>query len=102
MTTVRNSVGHRFLCWCLDESVRGDVFLNLLLINREVKDVVVVRSLGCNSRAIVEFKTLSVLRKASSRVQNLDSSLFRFQDFSLFGQQLAVIFEGSNFESWRS
>lgn len=41
--------------------------------------MVIISSLGCNGRGIVEFKTLDVVRKTSSRVQNLDSSLFRQQ-----------------------
>ena len=84
-------MGTASLCRCLDESARGDAFLNLVLINREVKDVVVISRLGCNSHGIVEFKTLNVVRKASSRVQNLDSSLFRLQDSSLFRQQVVEI-----------
>lgn len=36
-------------CRCLDEATRGDAFLNLLLINREVKDVVIISSVRWNS-----------------------------------------------------
>lgn len=79
-------LGTASLCRCLDKSTRGDAFLNLPLVKREVKDVVIISSLGCNSRGIVEFKTLSVVRKAGSRVQNLDLGLFRQQEVEILGE----------------
>jgi len=88
--TVRNKG-----CWAqllhVDESTRGDAFLNLLLINREVKDVVIISSLGCSGHGIAEFKTVGVVRKAGSRVQNLGFSLLRLLDSSLFRQQVVEI-----------
>lgn len=53
--------------------------------------MVIIRSLGCNGNGIMEFKILGVVRKVSSRVQNLDSSVFRLQDSSLFRQQVAEL-----------
>lgn len=38
------------------------------------------------------FKALSMVRKASSTVQNLASGLFSLQDFSLFCQEVVEIF----------
>ncbi|GAB0188273.1 hypothetical protein GRJ2_001292600 [Grus japonensis] len=83
-------VDDSFLLQVIEEPMRRDAMLDLVLTNREglVGNAKVKGSLGCSDHEIVEFKILRAVRRAHSKLTNLD---FRIADFGLFRDLLGRV-----------
>jgi len=90
-------VGDNVLSQVLSEPTRKDALLDLLFVNREglVRDVMVSGCLGHSDHDMIEFKTVSVMRKKDSRVATLD---IRRANFKLFRELFSRVPWESAFE----
>ena len=83
-------VNDNFLLQVTEEPTRRGAMLDLILTNKEglVGDMKLKGSLGCSDHKMVEFRILSAVRRARSKLTTLD---FSRADFGLFRDLLGRI-----------
>ena len=74
-------INYRFFLQVIEEPMRRDAILYLVLINRQglIRNLKLEDSFGCSDHEMVEFKILRASKRMCSKVAALDFHFFRVE-----------------------